>query len=82
MVASMIAGEEAVGQTFSELQFNDKYPTVNPITGRALSPSLFANTAPGFEVSSNTPLPMLNLDRVVVYQAPAPARRVKQSSMA
>ena len=66
MVASMIAGEEAVGQTFSELQFNDKYPTVNPITGRALSPSLFANTAPGFEVSSNTPLPMLNLDRVVV----------------
>ena len=66
MVASMIAGEEAVGQTFSELQFNDKYPTVNPITGRTLSPSLFANTAPGFEVSSNTPLPMLNLDRVVV----------------
>ncbi|MEK9588483.1 MAG: S41 family peptidase [Gammaproteobacteria bacterium] len=66
MVASMIAGEEAVGQTFSELQFNDKYTTRNPITGRALSPSLFANTAPGFEVSSNTPLPMLNLDRVVV----------------
>ena len=66
MVASMIAGEEAVGQTFSELQFNDKYPTVNPITGRTLSPSLFANTAPGFEVSSNTSLPMLNLDRVVV----------------
>jgi len=61
-----VAGDAAVGQTFSELQFNDKYPATNPITGRTLSPSLFTATAPGFLVSSNTALPMLNLNRVVV----------------
>ena len=66
MLASMVAGEEAVGQTFSELKFNSKYPTQNPITGRTLSPSRFASTAPGFVVSSDTDLPLLNLDRVVV----------------
>ena len=66
MVSSIIAGDSAVGRTFSELQFNDKYPDLNPITGRELTPSRFADTAPGFEVSSNTLLPMLNLDRVVV----------------
>ncbi len=66
MLASMVAGDAAVGKTFSELQFNDKYPSQNPITGRTLSPSLFTNKAPGFVVSSNTSLPMLNLNRVVV----------------
>ncbi len=66
MLASMVAGEEAVGQTFSELKFNSKYPTQNPITGRTLSPSRFASTAPGFVVSSDTDLPLLSLDRVVV----------------
>ena len=66
MLASMIAGEEAVDQTFSELKFNSKYPTQNPITGRTLSPSRFARTAPGFVVSSETDLPLLNLNRVVV----------------
>ena len=66
MLASMVAGDAAVGQTFSELQFNDKYPTTNPITGRILSPSRFTATAPGFLVSSSTALPMLNLNRVAV----------------
>lgn len=66
MLASMIVGEEAVGQTFSELQFNDKYPVRNPITGRVLVPSEFTRTAPGFVVSSQTQLPLLSLDRVVV----------------
>jgi hypothetical protein len=66
MLASMIAGQEAIGQTFSELKFNSKYPTQNPITGRTLSPSRFARTAPGFVVSSETDLPLLNLNRVVV----------------
>jgi len=61
-----VAGDAAVGKTFSELQFNDKYPSQNPITGRTLSPSLFTNKAPGFVVSTNTSLPMLNLNRVVV----------------
>ena len=66
MLASMVAGEEAVGQTFSKLEFNSKYLTQNPITGRTLSPSRFTSTAPGFVVSSDTDLPLLNLDRVVV----------------
>ena len=66
MLASMVAGEAALGKTFSELQFNDQYPTRNPITGRTLSPSLFANKPPGFVVSVDTSLPMLNLNRVVV----------------
>jgi len=66
MLASMVAGQEAVGKTFSELKFNDKYPTQNPITGRTLTPSSFTDTAPGFQLSSNTPIPLLNLDRVMV----------------
>ena len=35
MLASMIAGDAAIGRTFSELQFNDKYPTRDPVTGRS-----------------------------------------------
>jgi len=67
MVASMIAGNESIGETFSELEFNDKYPDQNPITGRALSPSNFASSAPGIDSSlQGTPLPLLDLDRVVV----------------
>lgn len=66
MVASMVAGDAAIGKVFSELQFNDQHPTINPITGRSLTPSLFSDVAPGFEVASDTPIPMLNLDRVIV----------------
>ena len=65
-LASMIAGDFASGQTFSELEFNDKYPDRNPITGANLSPTLFTSTAPGFSVPTGTPLPKLNLSRVFV----------------
>ena len=67
MVASMVAGTESIGQTFSELKFNDKYPDRNPITGRILSPSNFASSAPGIDSSlQGTILPLLDLNRVVV----------------
>jgi carboxyl-terminal processing protease len=65
-LASMVAGDFASGQTFSELQFNDKHPDRNPITGANLSPTLFTSTAPGFSVPTGTPLPKLNLSRVFV----------------
>ncbi len=67
MLASMIAGSEAIDKTFSELKFNDKYPDQNPITGRELSPSRFTSSAPGIDSSlRGTALPLLGLDRVVV----------------
>lgn len=65
-LASMIAGDFASGHTFSELEFNDKYPDRNPITGASLSPTLFTSAAPGFSVPAGTPLPKLNLTRVFI----------------
>jgi carboxyl-terminal processing protease len=65
-LASMVAGDFASGQTFSELEFNDKYPDTNPITGATLEPRLFYETAPGFSVPAGTALPKLNLSRVFV----------------
>jgi len=61
-LASMVAGDFASGQTFSELEFNDKHPSINPITGATLEPRLFYETAPW----AGTTLPKLNLDRVFV----------------
>jgi len=61
-LASMVAGDAASGQTFSELEFNDKYPNVNPITGATLEPRLFYQSAPW----AGTTLPKLNLERVFV----------------
>ena len=61
-LASMVAGDFANGQTFSELEFNDKHPNFNPITGATLEPRLFYQTAPW----AGTALPKLNLDRLFV----------------
>ena len=65
-LAYMIAGQTAEGQVFDELQFNDKHVIFNPVTGAALSPTLFHTTAQGFSVDERTPLPVLNLPRVYV----------------
>lgn len=66
-LASMVAGDAAVGKIFSEYEFNNKYPNRNPITGSSLSPSRYISASTGrFLVSSGTQLPMLNLNRVVV----------------
>ena len=48
-LAYMIAGPTpTAGQTFEKLQFNDKYPTTNPVTGRRSTPTLFHTTTQGF----------------------------------
>lgn len=62
----MVAGTRTQGRTFELLTFNDKYPNVNPVTGRTLTPIPFHNRAQGFSVAENQPLPTVNLDRVFV----------------
>ena len=70
-LAFMIAGSErATGKVFSEIQFNDKHPSINPVTGAALEPELFHTTAQGFSASAGTALPTLNLERVFVLTGP------------
>jgi carboxyl-terminal processing protease len=66
-LAYMIAGPTRTnGRTFERLQFNDKYPNINPVTGQSLSPLPFRNTTAGFSVSQGQPLPFLDLNRVFV----------------
>jgi hypothetical protein len=71
-LAFMIAGPgRAMGQTFERLEFNDKYPNMNPVTGQ--SPvRLFTTASLGFSpsVPVGTPLPSLNLSRVFVLTGP------------
>ena len=45
----MIAGDDAVGQIFEELEFNNKHPEFNPITGERLSPKEFLTVTQGFQ---------------------------------
>jgi C-terminal processing protease CtpA/Prc len=61
-VAYMIAGSTRTsGQTFEKLQFNDKHPSIDPVTNQALTPMPFLNTSSGSQ-----PLPTLSLPRVFV----------------
>ena len=70
-VAYMIAGASAAqGHVFSELRFNDKHTTFNPVTGEVLRPSLFRTTGVGLSVAQGEPLPTLGLDRVFVLTGP------------
>jgi len=67
--AYMIAGAAATaGQTFEEIQFNDKHPVTNPITGRALAPTPFYSQTLGapFNAIPGQALPTLDLPRVYV----------------
>jgi hypothetical protein len=67
MLAFMIAGPSAAsGRVFEELKFNDKHPTVNPVTGESLGPEIFHNVTQGYSLAAGDPLPTLNLPRVVV----------------
>jgi C-terminal processing protease CtpA/Prc len=56
------------GQTFEKLVFNSKYPSTNPVTGQAISPTPFWKRSQGFDNSlpNNTALPTLNLNRVYI----------------
>ncbi len=67
-LAYMIAGRaQTVGRTFELMQFNDKYPGINPITGQTLSPTPFYSTTSGYDrYPANQSLPSLNLSRVYV----------------
>lgn len=66
-LAFMIAGSaNANGQVFDQIQFNDKYPTRNPVTNQPLSPDLFHTTTQGFSTNPGMPLPALNLNRVFI----------------
>jgi carboxyl-terminal processing protease len=66
-VAFMIAGSaQTTGHTFELQQFNSQYPTINPVTNTAITPTLFHSTSQGFSVASGQALPALNLSRVFI----------------
>ena len=70
-LAYMIAGPAAAGgEVFDEIQFSDKHPTFNPVTGEVLAPDLFHATTQGFSAAPGAPLPALNLNRVYVLTGP------------
>ena len=65
-LAYMIAGDSTAGRTFEVIQFNDKYPATNPVTGQSITPVPFHNETLGFSVAAGQQLPTLNLSRVFV----------------
>jgi carboxyl-terminal processing protease len=66
-LAYMVAGSAATsGRFFERLQFNDKYPTTDPVTRQTLTPTPFFATSQGFSVTSGQALPSLNLPRLYV----------------
>jgi len=70
-LAYMIAGPTATaGQTFENLQFNDKHPSTDPVTGQPLSPTPFYTQTLGFSVTAGQALPTLNLGSVYVLTGP------------
>jgi carboxyl-terminal processing protease len=66
-LAFMIAGpDRTTGKTFEKTTFSDKYPTNDPVTGRALAPTPFHATTQNLSVAAGQPLPHLDLPRVFV----------------
>jgi hypothetical protein len=66
-VGYMIAGPgPTTGQTFELIRFNSKYPSTDPMTGRAITPVPFHSTTQGFSTTAGMALPTLNLPRVFV----------------
>lgn len=67
-LAYMIAGPgQTAGRTFEKIQFNDKYPTTNPVTGQPIAPTPFHDDTTGFFVlPAGQPFPTLDLSRVFV----------------
>jgi len=66
-LAYMIAGPvPTAGRTFESIQFNDKHPITNPVTGNSISPTPFHNETLGFSLAEGQPLPTLDLPRVFV----------------
>jgi C-terminal processing protease CtpA/Prc len=70
-LAYMIAGPvPTAGMVFEELQFNDKHPVTNPITGEPISPTPFYTQSQGFSAPAGQALPSLDLARVFVLTGP------------
>lgn len=70
----MVAGANVIqGRYFEKLQFNDKYPTKDPITGATLTPTPFYDFVIDYESYSGTnqSLPTLSLSRVYVLTTDA-----------
>jgi carboxyl-terminal processing protease len=68
-LAYMIAGPgPTAGTVFEEMNFNDKHPATDPVTGQALSPTPFYTTTlgPPFNATPGQALPSLDLPRVYV----------------
>lgn len=64
-LAYMVGGTNTVGRTFERMNFNDKHPSTNPVTGEPLTPMPFLTTTQ-FVQPAGRPLPTLNLPRVYV----------------
>jgi len=64
----MIAGDvNTDGKIFEQIRFNDKHPTINPVTGELLSPvPFYTETVGSGSSTAGIPLPTLNLDRLFV----------------
>jgi carboxyl-terminal processing protease len=70
-LAYMIAGPAATaGKTFERVVFNDKHPTINPVTGEPLEPYPFERETVGLSLDEGQPLPTLGLGRVYVLTGP------------
>ena len=66
-IGYMVAGSARTSnRIFDALSFNDKHPTINPVTGQTLSPTPFYNTSLGFSVSQGQALPTLDLERIFI----------------
>lgn len=63
----MVAGSDLSNdKVFETLVYNDKHPTISPISGEIIRPFPFIDVGVGFSVNANEPLPALNLNRVFV----------------
>lgn len=68
-LAYMIAGNaQTNNQTFETLQFNDKYPSEDPVTGNSLQPTPFYSKKINWTTNQLTgiPLPTIDLTRVFI----------------
>ena len=66
-VSYMIAGAGVSGQTFNSLQFNEKNPGVNPVTGGAVSADAFLTTTTENAAPAGAALPTLALPQPRVF---------------
>jgi len=70
-VAYMIAGPgPTAGQTFEQLEYNDKHPDTDPFTGQPLVPVPFLDTTLGLSAPAGEPLPTLNRPSVYILTGP------------